>query len=53
MARRGFTLIFTLLGLALVVSIAGFAMLYVFLDREPPVPGDAKASSPASSPSRG
>jgi protease-4 len=41
MARRGFTLIFTLLGLALVVSIAGFAMLYVFLGREPPVPGDA------------
>jgi protease IV len=41
MARRGFTLIFALLGLALVVSIAGFAMLYVFLGREPPVPGNA------------
>ena len=41
MARRGFTLIFTLLGLALVVSIAGFAMLYVFLGREPAVPGNA------------
>jgi protease-4 len=41
MARRGLTLIFTLLGLALVVSIAGFAMLYVFLGREPPVPGNA------------
>src|ERR1700688_743747 len=41
MARRGFTLIFALLGLALVVSIAGFAMLYVFLGREPAVPGNA------------
>jgi protease-4 len=41
MARRGFTLIFALLGLALVVSIAGFAMLYVLLGREPPVPGNA------------
>src|SRR3984893_9295754 len=41
MARRGFPLIFALLGLALVVSIAGFAMLYVFLGREPPVPGNA------------
>jgi protease-4 len=41
MARRGFTIIFTLLAVALVVSIAGFSMLYVFLGREPPVPGNA------------
>jgi protease-4 len=41
MARRGLTIIFTLLGVALVVSIAGFGLLYVFLGREPPVPGNA------------
>jgi protease-4 len=41
MARRGFAIIFTLLGVAFVVSIAGFAMLYVFLGREPAVPGNA------------
>jgi protease IV len=41
MARRGFAFIFTLLGVAFVVSIAGFAMLYVFVAREPAVPGNA------------
>jgi hypothetical protein len=29
MARRGFTIIFTLLGVALFVSIAGFVVLYL------------------------
>ena len=37
MARRGFAVIFTLLGVALVVSIAGFALLYLLLGREPSV----------------
>ncbi len=41
MARRGFTIIFTLLAVALVVSVAGFAMLYLVLGREPAVPGNA------------
>ena len=38
MARRGFAIIFTLLGVAFVVSIAGFALLYLLLGREPAVP---------------
>jgi protease-4 len=37
MARRGFAIIFTLLGVAFVVSIAGFALLYLLLGREPTV----------------
>jgi protease-4 len=37
MARRGFAIIFTLLGVALVISIAGFAALYFFVGREPAV----------------
>ncbi len=41
MARRGFTIIFTLLAVALIVSIAGFALLYLVLGREPAVPGNA------------
>ena len=41
MARRGFAIIFTLLGVACVVSIAGFAVLYVLFGREPAVPSDA------------
>jgi protease-4 len=42
MARRGFSvIIFTFLGVAFVVSIAGFAALYLFLGREPAVPGNA------------
>jgi len=40
-ARRGFAIIFTLLGVACVVSIAGFAVLYVLFGREPAVPSDA------------
>jgi len=38
MARRGFAVIFTFLGVAFVVSIAGFALLYFLVGREPAVP---------------
>jgi protease-4 len=41
MARRGFAIIFTLLGFALFVSIVGFTLMYVFFGREPAVPGNA------------
>lgn len=34
-------LIFTVLGISFVVSIAGFALLYVVLGREPAVPGNS------------
>src|SRR5689334_4145495 len=37
MARRGIAVIFTLLGVAFVVSIAGFTLLYLLLAREPSV----------------
>jgi protease IV len=39
-ARRGFAIIFTLLGVACFVSIAGFAILYTLFGREPAVPSD-------------
>jgi protease IV len=38
MARRGFTVLFTILGIAVFISIAGFALLYVLFGREPAVP---------------
>src|SRR5205809_7188293 len=38
MARRGFTVLFTLLGIAVFISIVGFALLYVVFGREPAVP---------------
>jgi protease-4 len=38
MARRGFFIIFTLLGVALVVSTIGLATLYFLVGREPAVP---------------
>jgi protease-4 len=38
MARRGFAVIFTFLGAALVVSISAFALLYFLIGREPAVP---------------
>ena len=41
MARRGFTVIFTLLGFALFVSMAGFLLLYLLVGREPAVPSNA------------
>ncbi len=41
MARRGFTLLFTLLGIAVFVSIAGFLALYLMFGREPAVPSSA------------
>src|SRR5690348_4085887 len=37
MARRGFTILFTLLGIAVFVSIAGFVALYFLFGREPAV----------------
>src|SRR5881628_2069422 len=37
MARRGFGIIFTLLGVAFVVSIAGFVLIYLLIGREPSV----------------
>jgi protease IV len=41
MARRKFTLLFTLLGLAFVVSVGGVALLYLLVGREPSVPSNA------------
>src|SRR5579872_1485148 len=38
MARRGIAVIFTLLGIAVFVSLAGFALLYFVVGREPSVP---------------
>src|ERR1700745_223731 len=41
MARRGITIIFTVLGVAVFVSIAGFFLLYLLVGREPSVPANA------------
>jgi len=41
MARRGFALLFTVLGIAFFISIVGFAALYVLFGREPAVPANA------------
>src|SRR5256885_16212064 len=41
MARRGFAILFTLLGAAVFISLVGFALLYVFFGREPAVPSNA------------
>jgi len=41
MARRGFAILFTLLGVAFFMSIVGFTALYVLFGREPSVPSDA------------
>ena len=41
MARRGFAILFTLLGLAFFISMVGFALLYVAFGREPAVPPNA------------
>jgi protease-4 len=41
MARRGVAIIFTLLGIALFASIAGFIAIYVLVGREPAVPQNA------------
>jgi protease IV len=41
MARRGFAILFTLLGVAVFISLVGFALLYVFFGREPAVPSNA------------
>jgi protease IV len=41
MARRGFAILFTLLGVAVFVSLLGFTTLYVLFGREPAVPSEA------------
>ena len=41
MAKRRFAVIFTVLGLATAISIAGFALLFLAYGREPRVPSDA------------
>ena len=41
MARGRFTVIFTVLGFAVFVSVAGFALLYLLVGREPSVPANA------------
>jgi protease-4 len=41
MARRGFAVLFTLLGAAVFISIVGFALLYFAFGREPIVPSNA------------
>src|ERR1700759_5566509 len=41
MARRGFAILFTLLGVAVFISLVGFALLYTFFGREPAVPSNA------------
>jgi len=41
MARRGFAILFTLLGAAVFVSVIGFAALYFLVGRQPAIPSDA------------
>src|SRR6202521_3106348 len=44
MARRGFTVIFTVLGVACFISVAVLVVLYLFLGRQPSVPSNATLS---------
>jgi protease-4 len=41
MARRGFAILFTFLGMALFISIVGFTAMYFLFGREPTVPSNA------------
>ena len=41
MARRGFAVLFTLLGAAVFVSLVGFTLMYIVFGREPAVPSNA------------
>src|SRR5262245_7235898 len=41
MARRGLAIVFTLLGVAVFVSLFGLAVLYFFIGRQPSVPSNA------------
>jgi protease-4 len=41
MARRGLTILFTLLGMALFISIVGLTTMYLLFGREPAVPSNA------------
>ena len=41
MARRGFSFLFTLIGVSVVISIAGLSLLYLLFGRGPAVPANA------------
>ena len=41
MARRGFAILFTLLGIAFFISVVGFVAIYLLFGREPAVPSNA------------
>src|SRR3954454_12749782 len=41
MARRGFALLFSFLGIAFLVSLVGFTLMYLLFGREPAVPSHA------------
>ncbi len=41
MARRGFAILFTFLGVAFFISVVGFSLLYLAFGREPAVPPNA------------
>src|SRR5438132_1094500 len=41
MARRGFAILFTLLGIAVFISIVGFVAIYVLFGRAPAVPSNS------------
>jgi len=41
MAKRGLAIVFTLIGIAVVLSIAGFITLYMLFGRAPAVPSRA------------
>ena len=41
MARRGIAIVLSLVGIAFVVSIGGFLLLYFLLGREPSLPSNA------------
>jgi len=41
MARRGIAILFTVLGVAVLISFAGFLLLYLLIGREPGVPSNA------------
>ena len=41
MARRGFAILFTLLGVAVFISLVGFTLMYIAFGRAPAVPSNA------------
>src|SRR4029453_9670056 len=50
MARRGFAILFTLLGIAFFISIVGFALLYMAFGREPAVASNSNVLPPLAGP---